>query len=48
MFFPVTIHHVMGARFYEPSPPPKVDVSERRSSKKSIYFTKTHGLLVEP
>ena len=29
------------------APPPKVDVSERRSSKKSIYFTKTHGLLVE-
>ena len=47
MFVPVTMHHVMEARFYEPSPPPKVDVSERRSSKKSIYFTKTHGLLVE-
>ena len=47
MFVPVMMHHVMEARFYEPSPPPKVDVSERRSSKKNIYFTKTHGLLVE-
>ena len=48
LFVPVMMPHVIEARFLWTKPPRWRWMSQKEEAvKKSIYFTKTHGLLVE-